>query len=125
MEGTYCRYFGKIIYFLCYFIIAITQKALREKEKGDWSKLSIEDKKTLYRASFRQTFAEFKAPNGEWKSLLGISIFITSFALWIFYALKVFGKNYCIQHMLEIGFFILANFIRVFYIFAVLYLLKS
>ncbi|XP_075166705.1 cytochrome c oxidase subunit 4 isoform 1, mitochondrial-like [Haematobia irritans] len=48
--------------------------ALREKEKGDWKQLSKEDIKTLYRYSFCQTFAEFKAPTGEWKMHLGIGL---------------------------------------------------
>ncbi|XP_005188663.1 cytochrome c oxidase subunit 4 isoform 2, mitochondrial [Musca domestica] len=48
--------------------------ALREKEKGDWKKLSKEDIKTLYRYSFCQTFAEFKAPTGEWKHHLGVGL---------------------------------------------------
>jgi cytochrome c oxidase subunit 4 len=46
--------------------------ALREKEKGDWNRLTIEDKKAIYRASFRQTFAEMNAPTGEWKSIISI-----------------------------------------------------
>lgn len=46
--------------------------ALREKEKGDWKKLSKDDIKTLYRYSFCQTFAEFRAPTGEWKLHLGV-----------------------------------------------------
>ncbi|CAH1110953.1 unnamed protein product [Psylliodes chrysocephalus] len=65
-------------------------QALREKEKGDWSKLSIEEKKALYRASFCQTFAEFKAPTGEWKSVIGLGLLILSSALWVFYFLKAF-----------------------------------
>ncbi|KAG5880640.1 hypothetical protein JTB14_015617 [Gonioctena quinquepunctata] len=64
--------------------------ALREKEKGDWKNLSVEEKKALYRASFCQTFAEFKAPTGEWKSVLGIGLTLMSGALWIFYFLKTF-----------------------------------
>merc|ERR1719244_1622262 len=46
--------------------------ALREKEKGDWKKLTKEEKKALYRASFCQTLAEVEAPTGEWKSTLGM-----------------------------------------------------
>jgi len=46
-------------------------EALRVKEKGDWKTLSLADKKALYRASFRQTFAEFQAPTGEWKFVVG------------------------------------------------------
>merc|ERR1712059_84381 len=44
--------------------------ALRAKEKGDWKKLTIEEKKALYRASFCQTIVEIDAPTGEWKNVL-------------------------------------------------------
>lgn len=67
-------------------------QALREKEKGDWKQLSLEEKKALYRASFRQTFAEFQAPDGEWKSVLGWTLFFTSLSLWVYYGMKVFGN---------------------------------
>ncbi len=33
---------------------------LREKEKGDWKKLTLAEKKVLYRASFCQTIAEVR-----------------------------------------------------------------
>jgi len=49
--------------------------ALREKEKEDWKGLSLEDKKALYRASFRQTYAEMNAPTGEWRALLAGTLF--------------------------------------------------
>ena len=58
--------------------------ALRVKEKGDWKTLSLADKKALYRASFRQTFAEFQAPTGEWKAVIGM----------IFMAFSVTGLVY-------------------------------
>ncbi|XP_023017500.1 cytochrome c oxidase subunit IV [Leptinotarsa decemlineata] len=64
--------------------------ALREKEKGDWNNLSLEEKKALYRASFCQTFAEFKAPSGEWKSVIGLGLIFISGAFWIFYFMKAF-----------------------------------
>lgn len=63
--------------------------ALREKEKGDWKKLSIEEKKALYRASFCQTFAEMNAPHGEWKGTLGVTLLGASLALWMFMFFKV------------------------------------
>jgi len=65
-------------------------KVLKEKEKGDWRKLTIEEKKALYRASFGQTFAEIKAPTGEWKSVVGFSLVGVSLAIWIFIWMKKF-----------------------------------
>ncbi|EGI69904.1 PREDICTED: cytochrome c oxidase subunit 4 isoform 1, mitochondrial-like [Acromyrmex echinatior] len=65
--------------------------ALREKEKGDWKKLSIEEKKILYRASFRQTFSEMDAPTGEWKGIVGMSLLVSSAAIWLFLYFKVFA----------------------------------
>lgn len=67
-------------------------QALREKEKGDWKKLSIEEKKALYRASFRQTFSEFQAPSGEWKGIVGLSFIGVAFSIWVIMFLKVFGE---------------------------------
>jgi len=64
--------------------------ALKEKEKGDWKKLSIEDKKTLYRASFCQTFAEMRAPTGEWKSILGIVLGGVALSWWMYIWVKAF-----------------------------------
>lgn len=80
-----------------YFI----NKALREKEKGDWNKLSLEEKKALYRASFCQTFAEFMAPSGEWKTVLGGVFVLCSLGLWAFYAMKKFGKKFDPKHAFE------------------------
>lgn len=64
--------------------------ALRNKEKADWKQLTVDEKKKrsfcrerktsnhlplfqslVYRASFRQTFEEFTAPTGQWKSAIG------------------------------------------------------
>jgi len=62
--------------------------ALREKEKGDWKQLTMEEKKALYRASFRQTFAELDAPTGEWKLVLAWILFIFSGGLWMLMGLR-------------------------------------
>jgi len=57
--------------------------SLREKEKGDWKKLTMEEKKALYRASFRQTYAELDAPNGDWKLVVAWIMFILAGGLWM------------------------------------------
>jgi len=64
--------------------------ALRQKEKGDWKKMSIEEKKALYRASFCQTYAEMEAPTGLWKQHLGVGLIFVSMAMWIFILVKIF-----------------------------------
>ncbi|GLV39692.1 Cytochrome c oxidase subunit 4 [Carabus blaptoides fortunei] len=64
--------------------------ALREKEKGDWRNLTIDEKKCLYRATFCQTFAEINAPTGEWKSTVGLALVCISLAAWVYMAMKLF-----------------------------------
>ncbi|XP_067625583.1 cytochrome c oxidase subunit 4 isoform 1, mitochondrial [Eurosta solidaginis] len=65
-------------------------KVLREKEKQDWKKLSKEEIKTLYRASFCQTFAEIQAPTGEWKQHVGFTLIFTALAIWISVLMNLF-----------------------------------
>jgi len=57
--------------------------ALREKELGDWKALSIDEKKALYRASFRSTFSEIQAPSGQWKIIVTLGFITFSIALGI------------------------------------------
>lgn len=68
--------------------------ALREKEKGDWKTLTLEEKKALYRASFRETFAEMKAPTGEWKSVLAAIFTALALTGWVVIYMKkcVYGE---------------------------------
>ncbi|XP_075234353.1 cytochrome c oxidase subunit 4 isoform 1, mitochondrial-like [Lycorma delicatula] len=65
-------------------------QALREKEKGDWHKLTKEEKKALYRASFCQTLVEVHAPTGFWKSIVGCTLTAAALAVWIMMGLKQF-----------------------------------
>lgn len=58
--------------------------AVRDKEKGDWKKLSVEDKKLLYRSSFCQTYAEMRAPDGRWKSIVGCVLGFLSLGCWMY-----------------------------------------
>ncbi|XP_045474642.1 cytochrome c oxidase subunit 4 isoform 1, mitochondrial-like [Harmonia axyridis] len=58
---------------------------LWEKEKGDWGRLTREEKKELYRASFRQTYAEFMAILPEWKFGTALCCWLFSASLWFIY----------------------------------------
>ena len=90
---------------------------LREKERGDWKQLSLEDKKkctqllpfiddnhltyfcdqlfvqTVYRFSFCRTYAEMQAPTGEWKSVTAGVLAIIASAFWLYVLLKKYGKQ--------------------------------
>lgn len=65
-------------------------QAIQQKEKGDWKKLSIEDKKALYRASFCQTYAEMRASDGSWKSIIGIALGMVALSWWMYIWVKVY-----------------------------------
>ncbi|KAK0426305.1 hypothetical protein QR680_009636 [Steinernema hermaphroditum] len=57
-----------------------TISPIRKKEAGDWKNLSAEEKKLLYRYSFRQTLAEFEAPTGYWKVIASTVCFVLGLA---------------------------------------------
>ncbi|CAL1297662.1 unnamed protein product [Larinioides sclopetarius] len=65
-------------------------KALREKEKGDWKQLTLEEKKALYRHSFCLTFVEQRAPTGDWKYHIGGTLAFVGLMFWGYYLLKKF-----------------------------------
>ncbi|CAO1405648.1 unnamed protein product [Diamesa hyperborea] len=67
--------------------------ALREKEKGCWKKLSMAEKKAIYRASFCQTFAEMKYPTGEWKMHIGAGLIAASLAIYVALLMNWFVYN--------------------------------
>merc|ERR1712083_448205 len=60
---------------------------------GDWKKLTKEEKKALYRASFCQTLSEVEAPTGEWKSILGMSLIGISIGIWGYLWMKAYVYN--------------------------------
>eukprot|EP00099_Drosophila_melanogaster_P007932 NP_001260612.1 cytochrome c oxidase subunit 4, isoform C [Drosophila melanogaster] len=64
--------------------------ALRAKEQGDWKKLSTQEIKALYRASFCQTIAEVQAGSGEWKLHLGVSLLFCAAAIWVAVLMNIF-----------------------------------
>ncbi|KAH8342703.1 hypothetical protein KR084_000586 [Drosophila pseudotakahashii] len=68
--------------------------AIREKELGDWKKLSLEDKKQLYRHSFCQTYAEFQHFSPEWKICLGVALWLVAigFGMTIAMKTKMYGE---------------------------------
>jgi len=69
-------------------------KALREKAKGDWALLTVEEKKALYRADFRITFAELTAPTGEWKFIVGMVLAFMGGSIWLYYFTRNLIYNY-------------------------------
>merc|ERR1712062_523389 len=58
------------------------------EDQGDWKKLTVEEKKALYRASFCQTLAEVEAPTGEGKSILGCVLVAVSVGIWGYFWMK-------------------------------------
>ncbi|CAH2324107.1 cytochrome c oxidase subunit 4 isoform 1, mitochondrial [Pelobates cultripes] len=47
------------------------QKALKEKEKGTWASLSVNEKLELYRIKFNETYADMNKASSEWKTIFG------------------------------------------------------
>lgn len=74
--------------------------SVREKEKGDWKNLTVEEKKLLYRYSFRQTLSEFNAPTCYWKLILSIMLSVISLPLFYATFLKVYGKLLFIKNLI-------------------------
>ena len=68
-------------------------QAVREKEKGDWKKMTLEEKKQLYRASFANTLEEITAPYGLWKYLLGALACGIGITSWIYMGLIIHGNK--------------------------------
>jgi cytochrome c oxidase subunit 4 len=68
-------------------------QALRAKEKEDWKKLSVQEKKAIYRASFCQTFAEMQYPKGEWKQHVGAVLIVLGLACYISLWTAGFSKS--------------------------------
>jgi len=63
---------------------------IRQKEQGDWKKMTKEEKKALYRHSFCQTIAEYKEPTSDWKKVVGIALVFISFGIWGVVWLKMY-----------------------------------
>lgn len=62
--------------------------ALREKEKGDWKNLTVEEKKKLYRLNFCQTFKEMEAPTCQGRKILGHVLTLLCVPLLLFVVAK-------------------------------------
>ena len=63
--------------------------ALREKEKGDWCKLSMDEKTQLYRNSFRHSYAEILAPKGKWGLVFGCVFLFMSTVFWVYLIVRL------------------------------------
>lgn len=60
-------------------MLSASQKALKEKEKADWSSLSRDEKVQLYRIQFNESFAEMNRGTNEWKTVVGLAMFFIGF----------------------------------------------
>ena len=60
-------------------MLSASQKALKEKEKADWSSLSRDEKVQLYRIQFNESFAEMNRGTNEWKTVVGMAMFFIGF----------------------------------------------
>ncbi|KAK4881825.1 hypothetical protein RN001_005144 [Aquatica leii] len=67
--------------------------ALRDKERGDWKLMTLQDKKNLYRCNFCQTITEMNAPNGEWKYVVGGGLYVVACGIWLFIMMHLFDDN--------------------------------
>ncbi|CAI2293381.1 unnamed protein product [Caenorhabditis sp. 36 PRJEB53466] len=63
---------------------------IRTKEQADWKNLSAEEKKLLYRYSFRQTLSEFEAPTGYWKVITAVVLSVLGLATYYAILLNVY-----------------------------------
>merc|ERR1712142_594553 len=67
---------------------------LRQKELGDWKKLTMEEKKGLYRASFCQTLVEFRQTDrGVYKQVFGGTLMALALTLWLWFFCKLYVYN--------------------------------
>lgn len=64
--------------------------ALRQKAKDSWKSLSLEEKKTLYRADYCRTFAELEAPTGESRSILAGVLWALAVTGWFLIFIKLY-----------------------------------
>jgi len=71
-------------------------EALMKKAQGDWKNLTVDEKKSIYRHSFCQTFAELKAPTGEWKIVACIVITMLTASCWFY----LYMRNFVLDAML-------------------------
>ncbi|XP_018602975.1 cytochrome c oxidase subunit 4I1-like [Scleropages formosus] len=55
------------------------QMKLKEKEKGPWTKLTMEEKLALYRLSHELTYAEMRKGTNEWKTVVGVILYFMGF----------------------------------------------
>ena len=54
--------------------------------------MTLHEKKELYRSAFCQTLVEVKAPTGEWKAIVGLTLMAISVAIWGFVWVTTYGK---------------------------------
>ena len=66
--------------------------ALRKKAEGDWRRMTVHEKKTLYRADFCQTIEEMTARSGDWMMIIAGVMMLTCITLWVDEIFNQYGK---------------------------------
>ncbi|VCX42974.1 unnamed protein product, partial [Gulo gulo] len=73
------------------------EEVLKEKEKGPWSGLSIDEKVEWYCINFNESFTEMKRNTNEWKTVAGKTMFFIGFAALIL----IWEKHYVYSPILH------------------------
>lgn len=65
-------------------------KALKNKEMGDWKKLSEDEVLQLYRGTFRYSIAEIFQSTDGWKTVFGATLWLLALSLFMHWVVHIY-----------------------------------